>query len=471
MKKVFQQAEDFKQLTIQQLETSEPAFLVYESLITFAYDLITNYPMDSRYSHLFNQFQVRFLGSIQEELDSFRDKRKELKNFDPNLPAKDEISLDFLDNYISLVLSKFKEALDSFIGEPLAIKNKTNGSIMQYNGYSIRANPSVKYWYDSLFPAGKDRIIIPINPNLDWAKELPKSIRSILYEDIVLKHIDITLEGVILDILEIIRAYFANIRHNNEEASAIEKMISRGNIYSLIDDFFVKGQYFMQSKKSNGIRIGKILNSCLESHITVNCDLPITMKYYSQLKAPDLRDCCVVISKHPYDLAGMSSRRGWTSCMDITKEHGNMRHFVAMSIAGGSLIAYLCRNNDTYVNIGSERKSKGHKVNISNPLGRVLIKPYFLGGKEMSRKDYKHAGEDFFQEAEERHMIEDTEKNGKPKIFLKCSYSYGTFPSAIVRQVQDWLDEHWNSKIEETGNFTLSHMVYLDSTDPVSVKK
>lgn len=68
----------------------------------------------------------------------------------------------------------------------------------------------------------------------------------------------------------------------------------------------------------------------------------------------------IVISRHPYDLAGMSTGRGWRSCMNI--EDGINRRFVKCDVQQGTFIAYLVNNDD---------------LNINRPVGRVLIKPYY----------------------------------------------------------------------------------------------
>ena len=69
--------------------------------------------------------------------------------------------------------------------------------------------------------------------------------------------------------------------------------------------------------------------------------------------------CEIVISRHPYDVAGMTTDRGWPSCMDI--KTGKERSFVKEDIKYGTLVAYLISKNDK---------------NINRPLSRILIKPY-----------------------------------------------------------------------------------------------
>lgn len=69
----------------------------------------------------------------------------------------------------------------------------------------------------------------------------------------------------------------------------------------------------------------------------------------------------IVISNHAYDIAGMSTNRDWTSCMNIF--NGDNKVYVKHDIQYGTLVAYIIDKNDT---------------NIQQPYGRILIKPYKL---------------------------------------------------------------------------------------------
>lgn len=73
----------------------------------------------------------------------------------------------------------------------------------------------------------------------------------------------------------------------------------------------------------------------------------------------------IVISRHPYDIAGMSTDREWESCMTLDPTSGSYNEhtseYVMMDIKEGSIIAYMVRKDD---------------LNIEEPLARVLIKPY-----------------------------------------------------------------------------------------------
>lgn len=67
----------------------------------------------------------------------------------------------------------------------------------------------------------------------------------------------------------------------------------------------------------------------------------------------------VIFARHPYDIAGMSYGRTWRSCMHLVD--GELRKFVKKDIKFGTIAVYLTKAND---------------VTLSNPLARVLVKPY-----------------------------------------------------------------------------------------------
>lgn len=74
----------------------------------------------------------------------------------------------------------------------------------------------------------------------------------------------------------------------------------------------------------------------------------------------DTKKLMIVLSNHSYDIAGMSTDRRWTSCMNLLS--GSNARWVKEDIKWGTVVAYLIEENDK---------------NIENPLGRILIKPYF----------------------------------------------------------------------------------------------
>jgi len=108
-----------------------------------------------------------------------------------------------------------------------------------------------------------------------------------------------------------------------------------------------------KSDKANLIKIGKLLNK--------NKELKL-LKEFNEDKsrtAGKKSDLLIVVSRHPYDIAGMSTGRGWTSCMNLDKNE--MKHYITRDIENGTLVAYIINIKDK---------------NINKPISRLLIKPY-----------------------------------------------------------------------------------------------
>jgi hypothetical protein len=69
-----------------------------------------------------------------------------------------------------------------------------------------------------------------------------------------------------------------------------------------------------------------------------------------------------VISRHPYDVAGMSTGRGWRSCMNLIR--GSNKRYVDEDIKAGSVVAYLVPNSDK------------DSLNLKSPNARMLLRVY-----------------------------------------------------------------------------------------------
>lgn len=89
------------------------------------------------------------------------------------------------------------------------------------------------------------------------------------------------------------------------------------------------------------------------------------LKAYEDSKLNTLKegDYKVVISRHPYDIIGQSTGRGWSSCMDLNDERYN-KEFVeswyglSKQLKQGHLATYLIRKDDK---------------NIEKPISRIMI--------------------------------------------------------------------------------------------------
>jgi len=102
----------------------------------------------------------------------------------------------------------------------------------------------------------------------------------------------------------------------------------------------------------------------------------------------------MVFSKHQYDIAGMSTGRNWTSCMNL--DTGSNKRYVSCDITEGSFVVYLVDSND---------------LNIKNPKGRIAIKPFI---NQMDKNDI---------------------------IFFPESRIYGSVPSEFKDEIDGFFNE------------------------------
>ena len=128
----------------------------------------------------------------------------------------------------------------------------------------------------------------------------------------------------------------------------------------------------------------------------------------------------IVFSKHRYDVAGMSTGRGWTSCMNVYD--GINSRYVQYDVEAGTMVAYLVRNDD---------------LNIKNPVARVAIKPFV----NITNPD------SVFYQAEQR--------------------AYGTPPAGFLDEINRLVNEVQPGK---SGMFRLIDTLYCDTGDRTVTK-
>lgn len=121
----------------------------------------------------------------------------------------------------------------------------------------------------------------------------------------------------------------------------------------------------------------------------------------------------IVFSKHSYDIAGMSTNRGWTSCMNLYS--GINKRYLQYDVENGTIVAYLVANND---------------LNIERPIARVSIKPF------VNTKDEQ----DVLYEPEEK--------------------VYGSPPHTFLETVNKIMNEVQPGKV---GRFKMLDTLYCDS--------
>ena len=151
--------------------------------------------------------------------------------------------------------------------------------------------------------------------------------------------------------------------------------------------------------------------------------LDILQQYNNQKSNVALtEDLIMVISKSPYDLAGMSTDRAWKSCMNLRGNDEDVE-YIEVDISNGTLISYLIEAKD---------------LNIQNPIGRILIKPYLknnnekdiLYGIEQNSVKYGRDNVDYIKLL--LHVL-DTSQNEKTGFFKIDEKLYSDVSKSIVK--------------------------------------
>ena len=199
---------------------------------------------------------------------------------------------------------------------------------------------------------------------------------------------------------------------------------------------YINGICYKNGSK-NPQKIGKVLNKIAPELLQkFNND---TVRQNAKLTEKDLQ---IVISRHPYDIGGMSTGRGWTSCMNL--KGGQNKHYVEKDVKEGSCVAYLVKKSDK---------------NIEHPISRILLKPYFdkeegpdgkvalfpaekIYGADVS--GFKEAIDDFLKE--KQNLDSNT-------IFIKNPKTYDDDDSK-VKFANSKNFKHFNVHNHKTGDFT-----------------
>lgn len=145
----------------------------------------------------------------------------------------------------------------------------------------------------------------------------------------------------------------------------------------------------------------------------------------------------IVISRHPYDIAGASTDRNWTSCMDLgtkkieypstERSPGVNRRFISHDISQGTLVAYLVRENELMPN---------GKVSLRRPLSRILIKPHPADGKSA----------------------------------YSIGRIYGDSIEPFSKSIKKWISKYLNKNLDKSSKIYKNRYLYNDSDQPVNFK-
>lgn len=187
-------------------------------------------------------------------------------------------------------------------------------------------------------------------------------------------------------------------------------LISNGYSISSYRDGKAKDKY------GRDVNIGKILNK-------TNAHKDVITAFNSDPNRSNKRlhdDMQVVISRHPYDVAGMSTGQSWTSCLDM--DCGINRKLLPHEVHEGTHVAYLTKKGDD---------------TAKAPLARIALKPY----RE--------------------------EKTGR-QILVPEHKIYGNAVGAFEHTVNEWTNTHF--PLKDNTFYTKSSKVYDDSNQPVVAK-
>ncbi len=158
-----------------------------------------------------------------------------------------------------------------------------------------------------------------------------------------------------------------------------------------VEDYLNNKVYKIGDTK-NPLKIGSLLKKYMDNKIDggkyhfESYDVDVDRKYWKEILNNASLDLKIIISRHPYDLLGMSSGRSWrsSSCMTLgsvndkvymdiinykyeevegryIEAEGKHKDKITQDILEGTLVAYVVKSDDN---------------NINNPISRLLIKPY-----------------------------------------------------------------------------------------------
>jgi len=174
------------------------------------------------------------------------------------------------------------------------------------------------------------------------------------------------------------------IETNKVFLSARDVLAKAGYSLETAEDY-IKGVAYAKADedKKQPTRIGKILQKNIGNSDISNVDVQKLADSFRDdpiRTAKNKNSFKVVISRHPYDIAGMSTDRSWRSCMNLgfdpieyytdnefPDDEGSNSEYVSEDIKAGTIVAYLISSDDVHAN---------GKVAIRRPLSRILMKPF-----------------------------------------------------------------------------------------------
>nr|DAF93722.1 MAG TPA: hypothetical protein [Myoviridae sp. ctshb19] len=153
---------------------------------------------------------------------------------------------------------------------------------------------------------------------------------------------------------------------------SVRKAVAKAG-YRITDYLAKKCVKLADKEQKNVFNIGKVIAKDPVAKAAFDND--------PQLQNSKTSEFTMVVSCHPYDIIGMSTGRDWDnmSCMRLRDNRANYtdginKHYLEHDIAEGTLVAYAVRTND---------------LNVQEPLGRCLLKPFLLQDDERQAVKYR----------------------------------------------------------------------------------
>lgn len=216
-----------------------------------------------------------------------------------------------------------------------------------------------------------------------------------------------------------------NTVHHTSHTSHVLSALQSAGYHT---DDYESGLAYHRDTPNRKMKIGKILQKegladkpTTKTTTRGNKSLTVGQLYAADpLRASsDNSEKQLVISKHRYDVAGMSTgRSGWNSCMDM--EEGQNRHYLPSDMKHGTLTAYVTRKGDD---------------KIDAPIGRLNLK----------RFDSR------------QHTIYRPEGRG-----------YGSMPKGAIKQIHNWASENYPSR---PGMYLKHSELYNDDGNQIRIEK
>lgn len=158
---------------------------------------------------------------------------------------------------------------------------------------------------------------------------------------------------------------------------------------------------------------------------------PLTMaQVYAAdpVRAASTKPKQIVITRNRYDVAGMSTGRGWRSCMHM--EDGINRHYLPADMQQGTLTAYVAT-------VAEPKAGEAPKDVLESPIGRINLKHF---------------------KSEDRGT----------SVFRPESSSYGTIPTNFRKNVTEWAEKNYPIS---AGVFTKHASLYNDDGKNIIIEQ